>query len=1004
MLALVLGAVRTRTAQVVTVLILTAIAAAAAAAGPWYGLAAASKAAAADVAGAPAAQRTLSIRQIASITGDPQTSMTAFEGIVRGILPVKGGDPVLGASQDMSFVQGSNSKDVSIDYRDDFCTHVRLDGACPAAAGDVAISQSSAQLIGADIGDRIIIRSAINMAPVPVRVVAKYELVDPTGAYWSDPLFRMKDGLDPVFTPLSTFTDDQLSSPTVAYDVVVPDDVLRGDRGGDLATELRAADARFDAQQLRLVNPTGAILGTIARDRTAIRHGVLVALGEVLVLAWFAIGLAGRYTGRDRRGDAALLKLRGSTRLGMLRLTLGQHLVPLLAGIVVGAPLGYLIGWALSGAATIPSQTGLALSLGGAAVGAVLVGGLLVLTTVDALVLRLPVATLLRRVSPGRRDWRADVIDLALLAVAVAAAYQARSNAANNGLGLVAPALVALAVGLLLARLLGRVADRAGGVALRTGRLKFGLTAVQVSRQAGTDRVFALIVVAVAMFAIAAGGFAAARAGQTQRAEVELGASRVLTVQAGNRTQLESAVRSADPTGRYAMAAVVDYASTPPVLAVDTSRLAAVARWRPDYGPVGTLPAATAAALPRDTLPAITGTGLTLRVRNARAEPVTLSAVVQNGSTGVAVTVAFGPMGAGSHAISAPLRGCDIAPGCRFVRWQVDGPPGSDGQPSAAPLDAAVTIESLTQRAPDAVILDPARLADLGRWHSDLAGAGMDLAATGDGLTISMDANTLQFATIGNEVYTVDAPLPLPIVLAGPAPTTWQFGDPSLLSFGAGATPIRVAGTAAVLPVVGAQGVLVDLDASSRVAADAVLGGTFQVWLAADAPPAVVGALTKAGLAVVSDDSVAARAARLSRQGTAIAARFALLTAALGLLLAAATVAVTAAVDRGPQAAQLGALRLQGLPRRTAVLSGYAGLTALIVTGLVGGLIAAAIAVPVARVAAPAFSDGWRVVAPPDPLTLGVLLLAVAAALVVLGLTGWLAVRPLIRRLRGGDR
>jgi hypothetical protein len=1007
MLALVLGAVRTRTAQVMTVLILTAIAAAAAAAGPWYGLAAASKAATADVAAAPAAQRVLSIRQIATINGDPQGALDAFQGAVRAILPIQGGAVVLGMSQDMTISQRDVAKDVSIDYRQDFCTHVRLDGACPAAAGEVAISQNAAQQIGVGVGDEIGIQASPTTEPVGLRIVAEYELTDPTGAYWSNTMFRASGGLDPLFTPVGTFVDGQLSSPTIAFDITVPEDAIRGDHGVDLAAALRVADARFDAQQLRLVNPTGAILVTIATDRATIRHGVLVALGQVLVLAWFAIGLAGRYTGRDRRGDAALLKLRGSTRLGMLRLTLGQHLVPMLAGIVIGAPLGYLIAWALSGSATIPAQTGLALGLAAATVGAVLVGGLLVLTAVDAVVLRLPVVTLLRQVPSGRRDWRADVVDLALLAVAVAATYQARSSGPDNGLGLLAPALVALAVGLLLARLLGRVADRVGGVALRTGRLRFGLTAVQVSRQPGTDRVFALIVVAVAMFVTAAGGLSAARTARTDRAEVELGAARVLTVQANNRTGLESAVRRADPGGRYAMAAVVDLASSPPILAVDSTRLAAVARWRPDYGPVGTLQAATAAARPRATLPAVTGTRLTVTARNLRAEPLTLTAVVQNDATGVPVPVPLGPIGPGRHTAAAPLKGCDAAPGCRFVRWELAGPRGRDGRLQPPPPNAALTIESLTQQGPDAGILDAARLADLSRWHSDLAGAGMDLTAASGadgGLTISVDANTMGFPAVGNEVYTVDAPLPLPIVLAGEAPAPWQFGDPSLLSFGAGATPIRVAGRAGVLPVIGARGILVDLDASRLVAADAVLGGTFQVWLADGAPASIVDALTKAGLTVVADDSVAVRSARLAEQGTAIAARFALLAAALGLLLAAAAVAVTAAVDRGPLATQLDALRLQGLPRRTAVVTGYAGLTALIAAGLIGGVLAAAIAGPIARVVTPTFTDGWRVIAPPDPLTLAVLALAEVVAVVVLGLTGWLAVRPLVRTLRGGAR
>jgi putative ABC transport system permease protein len=1006
MLALVLGAVRTRTAQVLTVLILTAIAAAAAAAGPWYGLAAASRAAAADVEAAPAGQRVLSIRQLVTTDGDPQGSLTAFARTVSGILPIPAGDPVLGMSQDMTVTRGAASKDVSIDYREEFCTHVRLDGKCPATAGEVAISQTSAQELGVDAGDRIVIRASPTTTPVPLRVVARYELADPTGAYWSNNLFRAKGGLDPLFTPLDTFTDRQLWTPTNAFDVVVPAAVLR-DRGAGLAVALRAADARYEAQQLRLVNPTATILATIAKDRSTIQHGVLVALGQVLVLAWFAIGLAGRYTGRDRRGDAALLKLRGSTRPGMLRLTLGQHLVPMLAGIVAGAPLGYLAAWALGGEIPAPPQTGLALGLSAAAVGAVLVGGLLVLAAVDAAVLRLPVVALLRRVPAGRRDWRAGVVDLALLAVAVAAAYQARASGPDTGLGLVAPALVALAVGLLAARLLILIADRAGAVALRAGRLRFGLTAVQVSRQPGSDRVFALIVVAVALFATAAGGFSAGRIARTDRAEAELGADRVLTVQATNRVALQSAVRRADPGGRYAMAAVVDLASTPPLLAVDTTRLAAVATWRPEYGPVGVLPAATAAARPRAALPPITGTQLTLRVRNERAERLTLGAVVQNGATGVTAKVALGPFGRGEQTVSAPVAGCAAAPGCRFVRWELTGPPDRGGETQPPPADAVVTIESLTQQGPDAGILDTARLTDLSRWHSDLAGAGMDLAAasrSGAGLTISVDANPLGFPTVGNEVYAVDAPLPLPVLVAGAAPAPWQFGDPSLLSFGAGATPVRLAGTAAVLPVIGAQGMMIDLDATWRIAADATLGGTFQVWLGADAPPSIVDALTREGLGVVADDSVRARSDRLAEQGTAIGVRFGLLAAVLGLLLAAATVAVTAAVDRGQQITQLTALRVQGLPRRAAVVSGYAGLTALIGSGLLGGLVAAAIAGPVSRVAAPAFTDRWTVLAPPDPLTVLVLVLAGLVALVVLGLTGWLSVLPLIRRLRGGDR
>jgi hypothetical protein len=381
-----------------------------------------------------------------------------------------------------------------------------------------------------------------------------------------------------------------------------------------------------------------------------------------------------------------------------------------------------------------------------------------------------------------------------------------------------------------------------------------------------------------------------------------------------------------------------------------------------------------------------------------------VNAILQNETTGLAEVVRLGPIGAGQHTVSAPVTGCGPESGCRFVRWELVQPQ-TGGRPPATPdAGASVTIRSLAQQDPPGQILDTAQLTDVGRWRSDLAGAGMDIDAGDGGLTITMDPNPLQFPVTGNAVYAVDAPLPLPILMAGPPPPGWQTSDPGLVSFGAGSTPVKVVGTANVLPVLGASGVVVDFDATRRIAADADLRGEFQVWLAADAPPSVVDALRSAGLQVVADDSVAERSARLAEQGPAIAARFALVLGALGLLLAAAAIAVTAAVDRRPQLEQLGALRVQGLSRRTAVSAGWAGSAALVVAGLLGGLIAAAVARPVAGAVAPPFTDGWRVVPAPTALSVVVLALAGAVALVAFGVTAWLSVLPLVRRLRGGDR
>ena len=1035
MFALVLGAVRARTAQVWTVLMLTALATAAAVAGPWFGMAAATRAAAADVAAAPAAQRTLSVRQLVGTTGQPRASLDSFANAVSGILTIRDGAPVLGMRQAMSISWSGTDQEIVVGYRDGFCEHVKLTGACPAARGETVLSVRTAQQLGAQIGDPITVAATPGAGPLELRLVGTYELADSTGAYWSNPLFRASGGMDPLFTPLATFEDRKLWSPAVTYDVGVPDALLRGDNGYRLGPQLQIADARLSAGTFHLVNATPPLLETIARDKWTIRLGVTVALGEVLVLGWFAIGLTGRYTGRDRRGDVALLKLRGSTRLGMLRLTVGQHLVPLLGGAIVGAPIGYLLAVLLAVLPPMPGPTdgmenpgavllptpgptdgmenpgpfgavplGQAFALSGLAVAAVLVGGLLVLIAVEAGVLWQPVAALLRRVPAGRRDWRAGVVDVVLIAVAVAAVYQARTGGSDNSLGLLAPVLVALAVALALARLLVRIADRAGGVAVRRGRLGFGLTAVQASRQPGTDRVFALIVVAVALFATAAGGWTAGRQARTERGIVELGAARVLTVAADNRTELEYAVRRADPAGRYAMAAVVDLASDPPVLAVDSSRLAAVASWRGEYGPVNALRDAVAAVPVPAALPPVTGDRLALRAENAGKAAVDLVAVLQNEATGASVPVTLGPIGVGEHTVEAAVAGCAPAPGCRLVRFEVATPPRTGGPPVGAPAHADVTIHGLSQQNPAADILDAGSLADISRWRSGVVGDGVDLTAIDGTLTLRIDQTIPPAAVLGNQVFAVDAPLPVPVVLAGPQPLPWQTNDASVFSFGGGTNPVRVVGTAGVLPALGAKGMLVDLDTVRRVAADANAGGTFQVWLTADAPESIVAALRTAGLNLIGEDSVRARSARLAAQGSAVSARFGLLCAAIALLLAAAAVAVAAAVDRGPQADHLQSLRTQGLPRRTAVAVAYSGQVALVLAGLAGGLVAAAVANPLARVSAPRFTDGWQVIGLPDALGPGALGAAGLIALVVLGLVCWLSARPLARRLRAGAR
>jgi FtsX-like permease family protein len=997
------GAVRRRTGQAVLVAVLGAILTTASVAACWYGLAIASRAAGSVVDAAPAAERVISVSHDADTAGDPRAALDTFGARIHGLLPLPGAIPLTGLAADMTYTQpGKNTAGVTtglpLVYRDDFCRHVRLTGSCPAAAGESAISADVAQRTGLKPGDRIVVNPVAASGALPLRVTAIYSVADPASVYWTDKLFQSHGDFDPAFTTLDTFRDPVLGHPTLAYDLPVPAPLLRGDDLYDLNGVLNAAEPRFAAAQLKMGNPVGKLFDRVRNERAVVLEDVLIALGQLLVLGLFAIGMAGRFTGRDRRADAGLLKLRGTSRGAILRLATGQHLVPLVIAALAGLPLGVAGAWIVAGRLPVRAEwwPAVLFSIGAAAV--VVLGALAALVAADAIAQRTPVVALLRRVPSARRDWRSGVVDLAFVALAGGAVYQSRTGGPRSGLGVVAPALVALAIGLVLARLLRWTADRAGGAAVRAGQLRAGLTAVQISRQPGTDRAFALITVAVAMVALAAGGLSAGRGERSDRAEVQLGAPRVLDIKQTTATALEHAVREADPSGRSAMAVLLDTSSNPPLLAVDSTRLASVATWRPEYGPVTALGPGDLA--PPQPLPLITGNAVTVRVDSGRTEQSLLGLTVQHEATGVVHRLEFQHIKSGQQSVTVPLTGCTTVPGCRLVSFELFTTTDTNGEPVTDPL----TIEGLTQSGPAATILDAPTLGQVSRWRGDFGGLALRLRATPAGLVARAVVADQSAQVSGTKIYPVDTPLPVPIALAGEPPTDWRFQDANTNRFGGQAVPIRITDQPRILPVVGTNGILADLDSVRRIAADAQLGGNDQVWLSADAPPGIVDALEKQGLTVLGERTTAGLAARWAAQADVVSAPFLLFTVLLAVLVAATMVAVVAIVEREPQAEQLRALRVQGLPRTVAVTSAYAGVAALVAAGLLSGLLAAVLARAIAAVTAPPFPDHWRLIPPPDPLGPAALGLAAAVAAVVLAIVAVISVRPLVHRMRGTVR
>jgi putative ABC transport system permease protein len=207
---------------------------------------------------------------------------------------------------------------------------------------------------------------------------------------------------------------------------------------------------------------------------------------------------------------------------------------------------------------------------------------------------------------------------------------------------------------------------------------------------------------------------------------------------------------------------------------------------------------------------------------------------------------------------------------------------------------------------------------------------------------------------------------------------------------GAGQVPARDTATVTVLPALGATGLLTDFEALRRTAGEADPAGVTQVWLTADAPAVVVDRLKEAGLTVLADETAVSRATRTPGRGTAPAGTFTLLCAVIALLTAAAATAVAASVDREPQRASAAALRVQGLPGATLVASRYLGPFALVVTAVLGGVLAASVARRVAGQPGSFFADGWRLLSPPEVLGWGPLLISGLAAMLCLAALAWL--------------
>ncbi len=902
-------------------------------------------------------------------------------------------------------------------YREGACAHLILAaGRCPERAGEVAVSRRSVPEYPFDLGARLSLSGFTDTESGGVsalRVVGLYVPKDRNDAFWFDQSYFSASVTtcdcpnmgDTLFTSKATF--DVASPPEVRAVVDLPLDV-RSTRLRDTAqlrkqlAELRTSLVDSGAGAFSVLDK---VLDSAKESSRRLAVSVALVTAQLLLLSWFVLYLVVANASESRGPEVALAKLRGLTpartvAFGLLEpglLLLLATPIGLLAGVVAAVSLGHLR--LVSGTPVVMTPTTL-LATAGALAGAAAAAVLAARGT-----LRRPVVEQWRRTAGEHRSPGAlRHADLLLVGVAVVGLVALRLGALGKGrthdLVLLAPALVALALALLGVRLLP-VAAGAAVRRTRGSRRIGGFVALrQVARRPSGLRIVVLLAVAFALTTFTVAAWSVSSTNRSARAATEIGASAVLTVDPG-RVNLVEAVRRLDPTGQHAMAAAeyFPFANEPGgrLVAVDATRLAAVASWRSDYAaePLRDL----AGWLHPTTAPSVVVTGRQL------ALTVTASDLTGSGTAQLQVDVRSPATGAASILLGRIRPGRQVyvgaipmcAAGCELTGFGVP-----NGLADLTPRSGRLLYSAMAVRPSSAAAWTPvgAEFATPGRWTGYRLSApakANQVAATPAGLRLTYDA---QYADVPG-VSPFDAPSLLPAVLAGAAVDNPVVGRPTTVTGLDGTKlPVRIAATTRVLPRAGGTGTMLDLEYADRALGGRAYLATRQVWLTADAPADFAARLRGAGVDVLGRTTAADRRAVLARQGPALALLLFLCAAALAALLAAGATIVSIYLAGRRRAFELAAMRAVGVPRSQLLRACLGEQLLLLLSGVVLGTIAGLLGAAVALPSMPIYSDDVAV--PPlhylpSPGPVGGFLVGAA---VLTALAGALAAVLLVRSAR----
>ncbi|MGD9956025.1 MAG: FtsX-like permease family protein [Candidatus Nanopelagicales bacterium] len=968
-LRLALRAFRWRRGGSIVVLVAAALTIAAAALGPLFSAAAAESVLQDRLVQSDTADTTIAFYLKTDVSYPASVSVVVDSQNERGTVPGYGppiAETVVETTGTPATGLAAKTKAV---WRDGVCDHlVIVDGRCPEGTYEAVVSQRAAEAVGWVVGTKLTLDdlrqydntatgSEIATNPAVVTVVGTYRPASTADPYWAGRIYfsfyPSGDGpntVDSVFVSKDLFpTLVHPTIGTIAADLVLsePQELRVAD-----VPALRAAVEGYLGPESSGPKPTTNVLSVLddfeaERTTTALAAGVVTA--QLALLAWLLLYLVVTDTSEARGSEVALAKLRGLPPRAVAAVALREPIVLLLLAAPVGLLLAYFFVTVLARAILAEGVPVVVTPGTLVAVALAFLGGLVAAVLASRRMFTRPVleqwSQSAEPTGSGRRGIVADVV-LAIVAlggfVLLATRSPSDESSAAAALGWLAPGLLVIAAGLLLVRLARPVLGSLVRATRASSRLGLFLGSRQAVRRPAGLRLAALLAVTIGLATFAVDASAAAAAGRDVRAGADVGAQQSVAVQLDPERDLVAAVEKADPEGRWAMA-VADWIPSGGLsgrlLAVQPERLAAVASWSKEYGPIS---AEEAASLISPVLPdpvVLTGTKVRVRITSGPVQNATTTVLVAyRGTSDVPTFTLSEPLRAGTHDYTVEVP-------CTDQRCTLNGIALDRARDSGA-ADLDLTVVSVQELDGGTWKDLDAGLATSGTWRvtAYTGEATGELAFSADGLRYTAQLP----AYVSPWLQYADVPSPLPLVTAediAPAGAALTFVDGNGRDVKA-----ESVGANTILPYVGSRGSITGLRALTRSAQQLADDAHWAVWLGPAAPPDALERLTAAGITVDKVRTQAERREQLDREGPALALRLLLVCAIVGSLLAAGALAISVAVTGRRRSYELAALRAVGVPRRSLLRGCVLEQALLLGTGLVVGV---PVGLVVARLALP---------------------------------------------------